>query len=221
MQTVAALFLLDLAQLVTEDHRIPRRGRVHVNDVRELTPGPQRSEHRHHGCDAAAGGDEQNCFRRRVRQSELALRRLQADDCARFDAVDQVGGQKTLGCGLHGDRDVTVSGFGDRGQRIRPPVPTTVDAQADADVLTRTVIAGKPPARPDHDRCRVFGFGLDRDDFAAQFARRPERVEQRQIVIREQRRRRPCRQPTNRVHPRTRDRVHVSGWRSGPTHQIS
>jgi hypothetical protein len=116
MQAVAVLLLFDLAQLVVKNHRILRPGRMHMDDVRGLTTGPQRSQHRHHGGDAAAGRDEQDCFRGRVRQCEVAFGRLQADDGARFDAVDQVGGQEALGGGLHGDRDVLFAAFGNRSQ---------------------------------------------------------------------------------------------------------
>ena len=184
-----------------------------------LTARPQRSQHRHDGCDATAGSDEQECFRGRVRQREVAFGRLQANDGARFDAVDQVGGQEALGGGFHGDRDVLVAAFGNRRQRIRPPVPFAVDAQTDADVLTRAVVAGESPARPDDDGCRVFGLGFDRHDLAAQFARRPQRVEQRQVVVGEQRCRRSRGQAANRVHPRPRGGVHVFRRGSGPAHQ--
>ena len=42
----------------------------------------------------------------------------------------------------------------DRGQRVGPPVPPPVDAQADADVLAGLVVAGEAPARLDRDRWR-------------------------------------------------------------------
>ena len=46
----------------------------------------------------------------------------------------------------------------DRRQRVGPPVPAAVDAQADADVLTGLVVAGEAPARLDGHGGGVFGL---------------------------------------------------------------
>jgi hypothetical protein len=83
-------------------------------------------------------------------------------------------------------------------------MPLAIDAQADPDMLTRAVVAGKSPAWPDDHGCRVIGLGFDRYDLAAQFARRPQRIEQRRIVVGQQWRRRSSGQTANSVHPRTR-----------------
>jgi hypothetical protein len=62
-------------------------------------------------------------------------------------------------------------------------VPPAVDAQPDADVLAGLVVGGETPARLDGDRGGVRRLVADVDDFAAKLSRRPQRVEQFEIVV--------------------------------------
>lgn len=60
------------AQLSTEDHVCVRGGRVDEDDVGERIAAA--AQHAHDRGDAAAGGDEQDPGRTRVRERELAAR---------------------------------------------------------------------------------------------------------------------------------------------------
>jgi len=73
------------------------------------------------------------------------------------------------------------------GQRVRPPVVDAVDRHADAQVLPG-LVAFPLPARLDEDRRGLGGLGLDALDPAAELLCRPERVDQLEVVVGEQRR---------------------------------
>ena len=62
-----------------------------------------------------------------------------------------------------------------------------VDDDADAQVLAG-LVALPLPARLDHDRRRVVGLALDALDAAAQLLRGPQRVDQLEVVVGQQRR---------------------------------
>ncbi|KMO77187.1 hypothetical protein MCHUDSM44219_03417 [Mycolicibacterium chubuense] len=216
MQAIASLSALQFAQLVVEDHRLGRGRRVDVHDVGLLAADPQRTQHRHDRRDAASRRDEQQLFRWRIRQRELPLGGGQPDDRSRFDAADQMRGQESFGGRLDGDRDLALGLLGDRGERIRPPVPAAVDPQADADVLAGLVVPREAPARTDDHRRRVLGLRPDVDDLTAQFPRRPQRVEQRQVVVGQQGRRRAGSEPADHVDPAPGGRLDIPGRRLGP-----
>ncbi|MGI8535789.1 MAG: hypothetical protein ACR2K2_04665 [Mycobacteriales bacterium] len=58
-----------------------------------------------------------------------------------------------------------------------------VDLDADADVLARVVVEPPAPAGPDDQGRGVIGLGGDTLDPTSQLARRPQRVEHREVVV--------------------------------------
>nr|WP_286690346.1 hypothetical protein [Aeromicrobium sp. REDSEA-S38_B2] len=185
----AVVLRSELAQLVEEHHVVlvdRGVGEEHVGHGAATVEGPQ---HRHHRGDAAAADDEEHLRRRRVGQHEVALRRLQPDDRARREPVDQVLGQEALGHRLHGDRDGALRAHGRRRQRVGPPVEPAVDLHADADVLAGLEVERPAPAGLDDERRRAVGDLLDPLDAAAQLARGPQRVDELEVVVGVQRRR--------------------------------
>jgi hypothetical protein len=84
----------------------------------------------------------------------------------------------------------------------RSPVPAPVDAKPDAHVLAGLVLSGEAPTRLDRHSGQVLGCGPHVDDLAATLARRPQRVEQLEVVVRQQRCRCSCRQTPQDVDPR-------------------
>lgn len=114
---------------------------------------------------------------------EVALGRGKADHRARGDTVDEVRRQEAVGIGLDGDGDGVAGVLPERRQRVRAPVPASVDLQTDADVLAGFVVRGESPARLDDDRRRDVGLLTDLDDASAQLARRPQRIDQVQVVV--------------------------------------
>ncbi len=105
------------------------------------------------------------------------------------EAVDQVGGEEALGHRAHGDGQVAAGLHRRRAHRVGAPVELAVDLDPDADVLAGPVLVAPAPAGPDHQGRGVLGLGDDLLDPAAQLARAPQRVEQGQVVVGEQRRR--------------------------------
>ncbi len=85
------------------------------------------------------------------------------------------------------DRDAAVRAARVGGQRVGAPVVDAVDGDAQPQVLSRTV-AGPLPAGLDQDGHRFGRLALDALDAAAQLARRPQRVDELQIVVGQQRR---------------------------------
>src|ERR1700677_122326 len=80
-------------------------------------------------------------------------------------------------------------------------MPTAVNTQSDSDVLSRKIVTGKAPARFYRHSRRVGRFWVYIDDQAAQFARRPQRVEHLEIVVGQQRGGRAGRQTARHVDP--------------------
>jgi hypothetical protein len=72
-------------------------------------------------------------------------------------------------------------------QRVGAPVEDAVHDDADPDVLARLVPL-PVVARPDHDRHGIPRFALDPLDPSPKLLRRPQRVDQLQVVIRQERR---------------------------------
>lgn len=98
--------------------------------------------------------------------------------------------------------------------------PTSASRTANANVRR---CAGRcpenPPPRLDRHGRRILGLPLDVDDLATQFPRRPQRIEQLQVVIRQQGRRSPCRQPADHVHRGRRGGVDAFCRRDAPSSQ--
>jgi hypothetical protein len=174
------------AQLAGEDDVGCGRRRVHEDDVAELV---QRvAQHPHHRCDAAAGRDEQDLRRAWLRQDELAAGLVEVNEHPDARAAHEVGADPAVGDRLDGDRDAAVGAVDRRRQRVRAPLAHAVDVEADADVLARDV-PGPAASRPDHQRHGVAGLGVDRDDPSAQVGTGPHRVDEVEVVGRQQRRR--------------------------------
>ena len=100
-------------------------------------------------------------------------------------------------------------------------MPAPTNPQSDADVLAGLIVAGKAPSGFDRDRGRVFGFPANIDDEATQFPRRPQRIEQFEVVVGQQRRRRTSHQPPQHITRRGRRRLDIAGRRRTPQPQIS
>ena len=80
-----------------------------------------------------------------------------------------------------------VGAPGVRGQRVGAPVADAVDHDADAQVLAG-LVAGPLPAGLDQDGHRVVGLALHALDAPAELARGPQRVDQLEVVVGQQRR---------------------------------
>ena len=100
--------------------------------------------------------------------------------------ADEVLGHQSARDALDGDRDATVAPPRHRRERIGAPVPNTVDVDADANVLARHM-RGPAAARPQPQRHAVARLGHHGFDAAARLARRPERVQLAEEVVREKR----------------------------------
>ena len=87
---------------------------------------------------------------------------------------------------LDGDGDPAVAPPRHRRQRIAAPVPYAVDVDADAHVLAR-LDARATAARPQPQRHAVARLGHHGFDAAARLARRPERVQLPEEVVRKKR----------------------------------
>jgi Ser/Thr protein kinase RdoA (MazF antagonist) len=62
-------------------------------------------------------------------------------------------------------------------------MPASVDQEADADVLAGLIFEVEAPSGLNHQRRGVGGFLAHLHDATAQFARRPQRVGQVQVVV--------------------------------------
>ena len=88
---------------------------------------------------------------------------------------------------LDRDRDAAVRVVGVRGQRVGAPVMAAVDLDADPQVLAGEVARPGEP-RPDDDRDASGVSCWMRSIAPAQLARRPQRVDQLDVVVRQERR---------------------------------
>ncbi len=161
---------------------------MQMDHIGDLIATHQRAQHRHHRCDARAGGEEQHGGRGRIRQYEIALRQSQSHDRAGLHPVHQVSGQEAFGHRLDGDGHRARTSLWTGCQRVRAPPPSAVDQQPDAHVLTRLVVEAETPARLDDQRRRVARLAPHLKNAAPQFPRRPQRIGKAQVVIGQQRR---------------------------------
>ena len=101
---------------------------------------------------------------------------------------------------LRRDADQPVRPAGIRGDRVRPPVMPAIDLKADAHVLPRPV-ALPLPARPDENADGVRRLGLDPLDPAPQLPGGPQRVDELEVVVGQQRRKERPPRPQRRTAP--------------------
>src|SRR5271156_3860245 len=130
-------------------------------------------------------------------------------------------GQESFRGRLDRDRNQFLVALRYGRERVGPPMPATIDPQSDPDVLARVVVTGKAPTRLDLPRRRVFRFRLDVDYHATQLSCRPERIEQLEVVVRQQRRGGPSRQTPQYVHVRAQRRIDVLRRGDRPSRQAS
>jgi len=187
VQVVAVVALVELAQLVAEDGVVLGVGRVQVHDVAQAIAALERAEHAHDRRDAAAGGDEQQLLGDLVGEHERALDPTETYERPGLGVAVEERRDLAVPDQLGGDRDAPVRAPGVRRQRVRAPMVDPVDDHPDPQVLTGLVPRPLPPGL-DRDRHRVVGLALDALDAAAQLRRVPERVDQLQIVVGQERR---------------------------------
>src|SRR3954447_18940076 len=189
-------------QLVSEQNVALGRRRVDQMDIGHAVSSVQHPQHAHDGSQPRTAGQEEDLLGRRVRQNEVALGCRESDYGPRGEPADQVLGQEAFGHRFDRDADGGVVFGRDRGERVGPPVPAAVDLYADADVLARLVLPGPTPTRLDDQRGGMLGLRDAVDDDAAELAGAPQRVEQVQIVVGQQRRGDPAGDGAQR-NPRT------------------
>ncbi len=177
----------ELGEVLAEDHPVGGPRRVDVDHVAELPAAIERPQHRHDRRDPGAGADEEELARRRVGHVEGAFDAAEPDDVPGPRAVHQVGRDDAAVDALRGDADQAVGTAGVGGQRVGAPVVDALDDDADPQVLAGPV-AGPLVAGADQDRDRVRRLPLDPLDPPAQLLRRPERVDQLDVVVGEERR---------------------------------
>ena len=175
------------AQLLAEDDVAGRAGGVQVDDVAQGVAAVEVAQHAHDGRDAAAGADEEQAVGELVGQLERALDVAEPDDGARLRLAHEPRRDDALLDELGRDADEAVRAPGVRGQRVGAPVVHAVDHEADAQVLAG-LVAGPLPAGLDEDGHRVVGLALDALDAPAELLRRPERVDELEVVVGQQRR---------------------------------
>jgi hypothetical protein len=185
VQLEALVLLLELPQLLAEDHVVLVLRRVDQHDVLHLVAVVQRSQHRHDRRDPAAGTDEQQLVGDLVGEREVALHAAQADDRPHTGLVREVGRDLALVDVLDRDRDDAFLVLRVARQRVGAPVAAALDVDPDAQELPG-LVAVEAVARLDDHRARGLRLRLDPLDLPAQLARRPERVDQLQVVVWEQ-----------------------------------
>ena len=100
--------------------------------------------------------------------------------------ADEVLGHQPARNALDGDGDAAVAAPRHRRERVGAPVADTVDVDADAHVLARHV-RRPAAARPQPQRHAVARLGHHGFDAATRLARRPERVQLPEVVVRKER----------------------------------
>ena len=109
------------------------------------------------------------------------------DDRARPQLAVDVRRHLALVDQLRRDRDEAVGTARVGGDRVGAPVALAVDVEADPQVLAG-LVAGPGVPGADQDRGRVAGLAVELLDPAAELARRPQRVDQLEVVVGQQRR---------------------------------
>src|SRR3954452_4677973 len=180
--------VLQLDQLLTEDHPVGSGGGVVHDDVRHRAPPVQGAQHGHHRRDTAARDEEEHPLGGRVREHEVPLRHGEPDDRAGREAVDEVAGEQALRHRTHRDRNGPSMALGRRADRVGAPLELPLDLHPDPDVLPGAVLVLPSPARADHQRGGVVGLADDLLDPAAQLAGGPEGIDEAQVVVGVQRR---------------------------------
>ncbi len=186
MQPKATPTAFDVAQLHAEDHIVGVAGGVKQHRVGQLVVVVEMAQHAHDRRDAAPRADEQELRWRIVGQHEVAFNAAERDDRPRPPAPHEVGGHLAIVDALHGDADQPVLAVRIRRQRVGAPVPHARDVEPDPQVLPglvpRPAVAGL-----DQHRGGVLGLVVDLLDPPTQLASRPQRIDQLQVVVREQR----------------------------------
>jgi hypothetical protein len=173
-----------VAQLGAEDHVVGVACRMQHDHVSHRA-AVEAAQHAHDRRDAAACADEQQLVGQLLGQHEVALDAAQADDAARPAVAHEVRGDGPRVNCLDSDRDPAVLALGLARERVGAPVADALDVDTDPQVLPG-LVAGPLVAGPDQHGRGVVGLAADLLDPAAQLARRPERVDQLQVVVREQ-----------------------------------
>ena len=181
------MLVVQLAQPRAEDDLVLGARGVQVDDVVERVAAAQVAQHAHDRRDSAPGADEQELRRQRVGEGEIALGPSEPHECPRLRLADQEGGHLPLLDQLRGDADVAVRAIRVRGEGVGPPVMDAIDDDAHPQVLPR-LMAHPLVAGTDHDRHRVTRLGLDPLDPPPQLAGRPQRVDELEVVVGQQRR---------------------------------
>ena len=141
------------------------------------------AHHAHDRGDPAAGADEERLLGERVGQAEGPLDLAEVDHRVLADLAGEVRRHLALLDALDGDRDEVPRVVGVGGDRVGAPVADAVDLGADPQVLAG-LVAGPRGARLDRRRWSRRRSRADRlDDPPAQLARRPERVQQLDVVV--------------------------------------
>src|SRR5438105_13885890 len=145
----------------------------------------QMTEHAHDRRYPATGADEQQLLRHWVSEHEVALDVAERDDrprpCLVYEVRRDHAGVDTLG----GDADQPVLAVGVRRQRIGSPMAHPVYVYSYPYVLPR-LVAGPPVTGFDQDRGSVTRLPFDLLNATPQLARRPQRVDQLEVVLRQQ-----------------------------------
>ena len=203
VQPVAAVAGVELGEPLGEDHILGAAGGVDVDRVGELVAALERAQHRDDRRHAGAGADEEELARRRLGDEEGPFDPAEPDQVAGPRGAHQVGRDDAGVDQLRGDADQPVGAAGVGGQRVGAPVVDALDDDPDPQVLAGAVPGPLVPG-PDQDGDRIGGLALDPLDPAAQLLGRPERVDQLQVVVGEERREeradRVQRPPPNRRH---------------------
>jgi hypothetical protein len=175
------------AQLLAEDD-VPGRARgVHVHHVAQGVAAVEVAQHAHDGRDAAAGADEEQAVGQRVGQRERALDVAEAHDRPGLRVTHEPGRDDALLDELGRDADEPVGPSGIRRERVGAPVVHAVDHEADAQVLAG-LVAGPLPAGLDEDGHRVVGLAPHALDAPPELLRRPQRIDELEVVVGQQRR---------------------------------
>src|SRR3954471_12007056 len=203
------------AQLLAEDHVAGCARGVQVDDVAQRVAAVEVAQHAHDGGDAAAGAEEEQAVGQRVGQREGALHVAEAHDRPGLRLAHEPGRDDALLDELGGDADEPVGAAGVRGQRVGAPVVHAVDHEADAQILAG-LVAGPLPAGLDEDRHRVVGLALHALDASPELLGRPQRVDELEVVVGQQR----CEQRAHRAQ-RTALQRRDSGSGAALSHQLS